>query len=78
MIKLCAQPFLSTAADTVKMPVSGIVKKINETLIENSTIINRDAEDEGWLCQIEVQDMSEIDELMSKEAYKEYLESSEE
>ena len=60
------------------MPVSGIVKKINETLIENSTIINRDAEDEGWLCQIEVQDMSEIDELMSKEAYKEYLESSEE
>lgn len=67
------------ASDTVKMPVTGKITTVNTGLFDkNAVIVNRDAHVEGWLVQIEVSDMSEIDGLMDKEAYEAFLNSDSE
>lgn len=64
------------AADTVKMPVTGIVKAINTTLDSGSeTIVNRSPENDGWLVEIEVTDMDQVKNLMDKETYDDFTQS---
>ncbi|NNE56334.1 MAG: glycine cleavage system protein GcvH [Flavobacteriales bacterium] len=55
------------------MPISGKVTEVNEGLEENPASVNEDPYGAGWMIKVEVGDASELDELMSAEAYKELV-----
>ncbi|EHB17550.1 Glycine cleavage system H protein, mitochondrial [Heterocephalus glaber] len=54
------------------------VAEINEVLAENPRLVDKSCCEDGWLTKMTVSDPSELDELMSKEAYENYLKSTEE
>ena len=63
------------AASEVYAPVAGEVVAVNEELVDASALINEDAEGKGWFLQLKVANPAALDELMSAEQYKKYLET---
>lgn len=55
-------------------PVSGRVLDINEDLADQPELINDDPYDSGWMIEVEMGDTSELDNLLSSEEYKKYIE----
>jgi glycine cleavage system H protein len=51
-------------------PVSGTVAAVNEALVDNPALLNEDPYGEGWLCEIEMSDVSELDAMMDATAYR--------
>lgn len=62
------------AASDLFSPVSGAVVEINEELIDNPRLINEDPE-AHWIIKVEMSDKSELEELLSPEAYAKLCES---
>jgi len=58
----------------VYAPVSGTVVAVNETLADTPETINRDPYGDGWLCEIELADASELEALLDADAYQALLE----
>lgn len=52
------------------MPVSGKVLEFNPALAETPEIVNQDPYGEGWIIKIEISDLSQVDQLLSVDAYK--------
>lgn len=61
------------AASDIYCPASGTVCAINDAVIDDPSIINRSSEKDGWLCRLENVDIAEIEDLMDKKQYEEYL-----
>lgn len=59
---------------TLIAPVTGRVIEVNEDLSENPEIINEDPYGKGWIAVIEIEDMSELDDLMDASEYEKYIE----
>lgn len=55
------------------MPVSGEVTEVNETLADEPEKVNNDPYGEGWMVKITMSDKSELDQLLSADAYKEHI-----
>lgn len=62
------------AASEVKMPVSGTLIAINETLIDDPAKVNEDPTGAGWFFKIKIMDPSELDELLDEDSYHRLLE----
>jgi len=58
----------------VYAPVSGTVVAVNEALADAPETINRDPYGDGWLCEIELADASELEALLDADAYQALLE----
>ncbi|MGE9616830.1 MAG: glycine cleavage system protein GcvH [Solitalea-like symbiont of Acarus siro] len=54
-------------------PISGEIIQINSELESNPELINSDAYKTGWIIKIKPSDISELDELMSKEEYERFV-----
>lgn len=52
------------------MPVSGEITEFNEGLEEEPETVNKDPYGAGWMIKIKFSEASQIDELLSAEAYK--------
>ncbi len=63
------------AASDVFAPLAGKVVEVNETITEDPSIVNSDAEGEGWFFRIELDDTDAFEGLMDQDAYDEYLET---
>ena len=63
------------AASDVFAPLAGKVVEINETIVEDPSIVNSDAEGEGWFFRLELDDTDAFEALMDQDAYDEYLET---
>jgi len=63
------------AASDIFAPVSGTVEDINETLASEPSLLNKSAEGKGWLCKIRLSDPSEMEKLLTEEAYHASYES---
>lgn len=61
------------AVSAVYSPVTGKVIKVNEILEDNPEYINEEPYDEGWLCDIQMSDPSELDGLMNAAAYEKFI-----
>ena len=61
------------AASELYSPISGEIVEINEELNNNPTLINTDPENTGWFMKIELDDSSELKELMNLEQYNEMI-----
>ena len=66
------------AASELYSPLSGEVTAINKALAENPGLVNKSCYEDGWLIEMTVSNPSELDELMSEEAYEKYIKSIEE
>ncbi len=52
------------------LPLSGEIIEFNENLETNPELVNTDPYGDGWMIKVKISDVSEIDELLSDEAYK--------
>jgi glycine cleavage system H protein len=71
----CAVVESVKAASDVFAPLAGKVVEINETIVEDPSIVNSDAEGEGWFFRLELDDTDAFEALMDQDAYDEYLET---
>ncbi|UKN03413.1 glycine cleavage system protein GcvH [Paracrocinitomix mangrovi] len=55
------------------MPVGGEVIEINEEIESNPEVINSDAYGSGWLIKVKLTDASQLDDLLSADAYKDLI-----
>lgn len=61
------------ASSELVSPVSGVVVEKNEALEEQPELINEDAYS-AWIIKVKLSDLSELDELMDAESYKNQIE----
>jgi glycine cleavage system H protein len=54
-------------------PISGEIVGINEGLEDDPEIVNNDPYGDGWLVKISISDASELNNLLSADAYKEII-----
>jgi glycine cleavage system H protein len=59
-------------------PLTGSVTEINEALLDQPEIINQDPYGEGWIFKVEISDEAELENLMDKAAYEEFIIKEEE
>lgn len=55
------------------MPLSGEVAELNEGLDTDPESVNRDPYGDGWMIKIKMSDASQVDGLLSADAYKELI-----
>ena len=57
-------------------PVSGTVTQVNDALEDAPEIINQDPYGEGWICIVQLEDETQLNSLLSPEAYAELTEAA--
>ena len=70
----CAVVESVKAASDVYAPVSGKVISVNSALTDKPETINEDAYGDGWLFVVQVDEPSQLDEMLDPDAYAELLE----
>ena len=65
------------AVSDVYAPLSGKIVKVNFPLGDSPEYLNDEPYDEGWMVQIELSNVKELDGLLSSEQYLTYLKESE-
>ena len=65
------------AASDVYAPLSGKITAVNESLRDAPEIMNQSPYDNGWICRVNIADISEGADLMEASAYEKYLEGAE-
>jgi glycine cleavage system H protein len=61
------------AVSELYMPLSGEVLGVNKVLEESPELVNKAPYAEGWMIEVKPRDPSELDDLMTKEAYIQML-----
>ena len=62
------------AVSDLYSPISGEVVMVNEALEEDPALVNSDPYGEGWMIRIRLTDPSELDDLLTPEAYAALIE----
>ena len=60
------------AVSDVNAPVAGKVSEVNEKLLDDASIINKDPYGEGWIAKIKIENKDELKNLMNAQEYSEY------
>jgi len=61
------------AASEVYAPISGKILDTNSELIEKPEIVNSDAENEGWIWKMSIENFKQTDDLMDKSKYLDFI-----
>ena len=61
------------AASEIYAPVAGEVVEVNGALADAPGAVNSDPEGEGWFLKLKVANPAEVEELMTIDAYHEFL-----
>lgn len=65
------------AISEIYAPLTGKIISINEDLANDPSVINSDPYGDGWICDIQMKDPSEVEDLMTAEDYRAYLQELE-
>ena len=60
------------AVSDFNTPVAGEVSEVNEKLLDDTSIINKDPYGEGWIAKIKIENKDELKNLMSAQEYSKY------
>ncbi len=60
------------AVSDVYSPVSGEIIEVNQNIINEPSLINKEPYESGWFAKIKMQNLEEIKELMNASDYSEY------
>jgi glycine cleavage system H protein len=63
------------AASDVYAPLAGKVVEVNQAIVDDPSLVNTEAEGEGWFFRLEIDDTDAFDALMDEAAYDEYVEA---
>ncbi|HNS18656.1 MAG TPA: glycine cleavage system protein GcvH [Bacteroidales bacterium] len=63
---------VKTVSD-IFMPVSGEIVEFNESLADQPELVNKDPYGDGWIVKIRISDVSELDELLNAEGYRQVI-----
>ena len=66
-----------TTAELIS-PVTGEIINVNEELFDDVGALESDVYDIGWMISVEVQDLSQLDNLLDSEEYEDFIEQDEE
>jgi len=58
------------AASDVYAPVSGEVIEINQAIVDEPALVNRDPMGKGWFFKIKISDPSQLERLLDEKAYQ--------
>ena len=61
------------AASDIFCPVDGEILEVNNNLNEDPSIINKDAENQGWIFKIKITKPDQLNNLMTLSGYEEFL-----
>jgi len=61
------------AVSDLYSPVSGEVVEINDLLESDPALVNQSPFEDGWMVKVAVTDLSELDDLMDANSYKEMV-----
>ena len=62
------------AASDIYAPISGEVIEVNEKVVADSSIINKEPYGEGWIAKIRIEHADELKNLMGAKEYSKYRE----
>jgi glycine cleavage system H protein len=71
----CATVESTKAASDVYAPLAGRIAEINEAIVEDPGLINRDPQGEAWFWRMEPADDANFESLLDEEAYQALLET---
>ena len=54
-------------------PVSGVVISVNEDITDEIEVINSDPNETGWMIIVDLEDPTELDDLLDARGYHEFL-----
>lgn len=57
------------------LPVSGTILELNEALEDDPELVNTSPYENGWIIKLQISDVSQLDGLMSADAYKDFVEN---
>lgn len=60
---------VKTASD-LYAPVSGTIVDVNEKLVDQPELVNRDPYGEGWMIVVQMSDPSQVDNLLTAAQYE--------
>jgi glycine cleavage system H protein len=55
------------------MPITGEIIEFNESLESSPEVVNTDPYGDGWIVKVKVQNVEELEDLLSPEAYKDLI-----
>jgi glycine cleavage system H protein len=64
------------AVSDIYSPVTGEVKEINDDLPDSPELVNEDPYGDGWMIKIQIADLTDLDDLMTAEEYRRYIEEA--
>ena len=70
----CSEVESTKSVSDIYVPVSGIIVAVNEVLTSSPNLINSDPYGDGWIMEIEVEDVANVAELLDSSAYKQLIE----
>ena len=59
----------------VFVPLTGVVSAVNDALGEQPELVNQDPYGAGWMFELEVTDLGQVDALLDAAAYRELTEA---
>jgi len=62
-----------TAVSELYAPLAGTVTEVNQALEGDPALVNRDPYGAGWMIKLRVKNATEVDQLLSNEAYKKHI-----
>jgi glycine cleavage system H protein len=66
------------AVSDIFAPVSGTVTEVNGPLADSPEVINEDPYGDAWMIRVELNDASELEDLMTAAEYQTFLEEEQE
>ena len=63
---------VKTVADLF-MPVSSKIVEVNSNIEDSPELINTSPQDEGWIVKISINDIADLDDLLSIDDYKKMI-----
>lgn len=71
----CAVVESVKAASDIYAPLTGKLVETNSEITDNPSLVNSDAEGEGWFFRLEIDDTAALEALLDEDAYIEYVET---
>jgi glycine cleavage system H protein len=70
--ELCVVESVKSVSE-IYAPVDGKITDINKSLEDSPETINSSPYEDGWLVEIEIENKSDIDELLDSDSYKKLI-----
>ena len=61
------------AASDILAPIDGEITEVNDALTDNPSMVNDDAQGDGWFFKIKPSDPGQLDDYMDEAAYKKHI-----